>query len=85
MKCKIYVSNNLGAKVILDKGDHKITEHLKLVRFAIAPINEGDKLGEIIYTVDGSEVARVSLTACDTVEKRKEKGLFDKLLSFFKQ
>lgn len=84
-KDKIYVSNNLGAKVILDKGDHKITEHLKLVRFAVAPINEGDKLGEIIYTVDGSEVARVSLTACDTVEKRKEKGLFDKILSFFKQ
>ncbi|MBQ8302222.1 MAG: D-alanyl-D-alanine carboxypeptidase [Clostridia bacterium] len=84
-KDKVCVSNTLGANVILNKGEHNVAEHLKLVRFAVAPINEGDKLGEIIYTVDGSEVARVSLNACDTVEKRKEKGLIDKILSIFKQ
>ncbi len=83
-KDNIVVSNPLGADVIIDKGDHQVEKHLKLVKFAVAPINQGDILGEAIYTLDGEEAARVNIVATETVAKREKQGFFDKLLSFFK-
>ena len=80
----ITVLNNNSASIITEKKQHNIKEYVKLSRFAIAPVYEGDILGEIIYTLDGSEAARVTLTAKETVLKKKEKGFFDRFLSIFK-
>ena len=79
----IKVANDKPASIILDRTDHNISEYIKLNRYAVAPINKGDILGEIIYTVDGMQVSRVTLTAMETVEKKKDKGLFEKILSIF--
>ena len=80
----VNVTNPDGAFIITEKSEHTEKSYLKLVRYAIAPVAEGDILGEIIYTVDGKEAARVNLVACETVNKKKEKGLLDKFLSIFK-
>ena len=54
------------------------------MRFATAPIKRGDIMGEIIYTIEGKEAARVDLVATKDINVKKEKGLFSKILSFFK-
>ena len=80
----ITVLNKDSASIITEKKQHNIKEYIELSRFAIAPVYEGDILGEIIYTLDGNEAARVTLTAKETVLKKKEKGFFDRFLSIFK-
>lgn len=80
----VSVSNPEGASLILEKGEHRVEEYVKLVRFTVAPVLKGDILGEIIYTVDGKEAARIPLVAAESVEKIKEKNFLDKLFSIFK-
>ena len=43
----ITVANTEGADAIIQKGKYSPEEHIKLVRYTIAPINQGDILGEI--------------------------------------
>ena len=80
---RITVANTDGAEIITERTKHDINEYIKLTRYAVAPINQGDILGEIVYTVDGDEVARVKLIATESVNKTKDKNLFDKILSIF--
>ena len=80
----ITVTNPDGAFIITEKAERTEKNYLKLVRYVVAPIAEGDILGEIIYTVDGKEAARISLVATETVNKKKEKGFLSKILSIFK-
>lgn len=77
------VANPDGAEMITERTEQEIAEHVRLVKYGIAPINRGDKLGEIIYTSDGKEVARVPLVALESVKKKENKGFFEKILSIF--
>ena len=79
----VIVANPEGANIIIEKGEHSITSHVKLNRYAIAPIEKGEVLGEIIYTLDGKETARVQLVATESV-KQKEKRFIDKIKTIFK-
>lgn len=79
----LMVASCIGAEVIKERGDSDVSERVKLVRYGIAPINRGDILGEIIYTIDGKEIARVPLVATETIEKKKQNGFFDRILSIF--
>jgi D-alanyl-D-alanine carboxypeptidase len=83
-KENIIVSNPDGESIITSKGEHDIKKQIRMVRYAVAPISAGDKLGEIIFTIDGKETKRINLIANETILKKKEKGLFDRLLSIFK-
>lgn len=74
-KASVKVGNTNRSEKIISKGEHRVDEYIKLIRYGIAPINRGDKLGEIIYTIDGVEVDRVPLVATETV-KKKEKNKF---------
>ena len=80
---QVTVANPIGSSVILPKGRSEFGQKIKLVRYAIAPVNEGEILGEVVFTVDGQEVSRVNLVAKETILKKKEKGLLDKLFSLF--
>ena len=75
--CSITGMNGTSAEIITDKGAHDIGSYTKLVRYAIAPINRGDKLGEVIYTIDGKEATRVQILATETVKQKKKTGFFD--------
>lgn len=77
------VANPDGAEIITERAEQEIAEHVRLVKYGIAPINRGDKLGEIIYTSDGKEIARVPLVALESVNKKKCKGFFERILSIF--
>lgn len=82
-KDSILVSNTDSAAIILDKGEHNVEKYVKLVRLAVAPIKEGEILGEIIYTVDGQEAARVNLTSAESVLKKEKSGFFQRFFSIF--
>ncbi len=84
VKDSVVVSNPNGAEIIIDKGEHQEEHYLKLVKFAVAPIKEGDILGEVIYTLNGEESAKIVLVATESVAKREKRSFFDKILSFFK-
>lgn len=78
------IENTDSYSIILPKAEYDVREYVKLPRFAVAPIKEGDILGEVIFTVDGERVGEIKLTAIGTVEKTKEKGFFEKIKDIFR-
>ena len=79
----LIAANTEGADMILRRGDSAFQEHVRLVRYAIAPINRGDILGEIIYTIDGKESARLPIIATESVNKKEKEGFLSKIISIF--
>ena len=75
-KSSVTVSNKEGASEILNKNDSDFDVKIKLNRYFAAPIKKGDALGELIFTKDGKELARLSLTADFDVNKNTRKGFF---------
>ncbi len=80
----VRVANKDGASLIREKDDSNFESHVKLSRFVVAPISEGDILGEVIFTLDGKECARVNLVATESVAKKENKTLWGKFTSLFK-
>ncbi len=76
----VTVTNSEGASLILPKGDYIINEYVKLAENATAPVKRGDILGEVIFTVDGEETARIKLAASEDINKKEEKSFFEELL-----
>lgn len=79
----ITVANTEGADAIIKKDECWPEEHIKLVRYTVAPISRGDILGEIIYTVDGKEMARLPIVATESVNKKESGGFLSKIISIF--
>lgn len=79
----LVVANPDGKEMITNRGEHTITESVKLTKYVIAPINRGDILGEIIYTIDDKETIRIPLIATESINKKETKGFFDRILSIF--
>lgn len=82
-KNELTVANTSGAEIIHLRDGGEIDEQIKLVRYAIAPLERGDILGEIIYIENGKEVARVPLVATESIRKQEKTGLLGKILSLF--
>lgn len=56
--------------LLLKKGQTgDVSQNVFLPEHFSAPISKGDKLGEVVYTLDGKEIARSDLVATNTVEK----------------
>ena len=56
--------------ILTGKGEGKnIQSNVTLQDKIQAPINAGDRLGEIIYTLNGNEVGRVNIFAGESVER----------------
>lgn len=82
-KNTLLISNTDSASVILNKAEHKTEKHIKISRYAVAPINEGDIFGEVVYTVDGDNVARIKLVSTENVEKKSKRSFIEKIFSIF--
>ena len=60
---------------VIDKSmSSKIEYKVDLPDTLIAPINEGDKIGEVIFTCDGKELGRADVLATESIKKI---GYFD--------
>lgn len=62
------VSESFG-KVINKGDDKKLESETVLPESIAAPIKKGDKVGEIIFKVDGAEIGRANVVADEDVEK----------------
>ena len=55
---------------LVKKGESKNVEQtINIPEIISAPINKGDVIGNIVYTIDGNEVAKVNIIANESVEK----------------
>lgn len=62
------VSESFG-EVIKKGDDKKLETEMVLPESIAAPVKKGDKVGEIIYKIDGSEIGRAAITADEDIEK----------------
>lgn len=70
---KIYVTlPRIGAKI-----DYRIESTPSLP----APVSRGQEAGEIVFTCDGNEIARLQLVTAYAAAKKKEKGFWERLFS----
>lgn len=68
-KVNLVLENDVG--LLLKKGEDKNVEQtVQLNENIEAPIVEGQKVGEIIYTLNGEEVGRTNIVAESSVEKK---------------
>ncbi|KGY13236.1 D-alanyl-D-alanine carboxypeptidase [Vibrio tubiashii] len=69
--------------ITLPKGDaSKLKAEIEYNGELEAPIYQGEQVGQVIYTVEGQEVATAALVAQQDVEQG---GLFKKLMDWFKR
>lgn len=69
---------------IIAKGDEKkITEEIILDEAITAPVRQGDKIGTIILKLNGEEIGKVDICACESVDKISYLRLLKKMLSYF--
>lgn len=83
-KDSVKIKNTIDASIIIENKEYEVNQHTKIIRYAVAPIMEGDILGEIIFTIDGKTLARINLVADETILAKKEKGLLKRLLLILK-
>lgn len=68
-KVNLIVENDVG--ILLKKGEDKNVEQtINIDESITAPIYEGQKVGEIVFTLNNEEVGRTNIIAEKTVEKK---------------
>lgn len=60
-----------------------ITEEIIVFEKITAPVKKGDELGAIVYSLNGTELGRVSLVAEEDIEEAGYGDYLKRLLSFF--
>lgn len=67
--------------VLLKKGTKQnIERHVNIEPFIIAPVEMGQKVGEIVYKLDGKEIARVNIITEKGVDKASFMKLFFRMV-----
>lgn len=70
VKDNIELAYESSAGALIKKGESKNVEQTINIPDTIsAPINKGDVIGDITYTIDGNEVSKVNIVANENVEK----------------
>lgn len=83
-KSEVLLKSNENS-VFLSKSNEKIDVQVKAPRFLFAEINEGEQIGEVIYSCNGKIIAKSPIFACEGVEKVKYKfNLFEWLKELIK-
>ena len=80
----VTVSNPDSLSKIVECDDHKVEEHVKLTKFAAAPIRAGDVLGEVCFTLDGEYAGSVKLVAEKDSNLQKKQNFLEKMTNIFK-
>ena len=70
VKDSIDLACETSVGALVKKGESKNVEQtINIPEIISAPINKGDVIGNIVYTIDGNEVAKVNIIANESVEK----------------
>lgn len=60
--------------------DADISKEIDIPESIDAPVNQGDKVGSVVYSYDGKSLARVDLIAANTVERNEVIHILNKVL-----
>ncbi len=69
----IRVANKRELTRVLEKNNTEYETHIRLSRYAAAPIKEGDILGKVIFEKNGEVLDIIDLVACEAAEARKSR------------
>ncbi len=75
----VNISNKDSFSYIHRTDGAKLEYYVKLSRYVAAPINNGDILGSVIFTKNGTKIGEIPLYANETINKKEKKGLFSAL------
>lgn len=79
---EIILTNADEVKVTIRKNSGDIKCTVELFRFYFAPINKGDVLGRLVYTLDGEEIGESKIYALSDIQAVKyKKNLFEQLFA----
>jgi D-alanyl-D-alanine carboxypeptidase (penicillin-binding protein 5/6) len=68
-------------KLLLNKGSNgKISQEIEVNEDITAPVKAGQKLGEVIYLIDGKEIGRAEVVAKEDVQKASFIRLFSRMI-----
>ena len=71
-----------GFSCLLGKGDDKrVEKHYDIPESIYAPIEIGEKIGEIVYTLDGEEIGRADITVAEDISAISVFELFMRIIS----
>ena len=80
-KCYVYSED---FSCVLKKGNtSKVEKKYEIPSQLAAPIEKGDVVGEILYSINGELIGKSSIVACENVQKIDFWGLFIRILSKF--
>lgn len=66
---ELVLENDVG--ILIKKGqDKNVEQTVQIQENIMAPIQEGQKLGEIIYSLEGQEIGRTNIITNTTIEKK---------------
>jgi D-alanyl-D-alanine carboxypeptidase len=77
-----------GTSLFLPKSSEEISVQINAPRFVFAPVNKGDKVGEVVYNCQGKTILTLPLLATETIRAKKYKFnpfsyLIDLIKGFF--
>lgn len=77
-----------GTSLFLPKSSEEISVQINAPRFVFAPVNKGDKVGEVVYKCQGKTILTLPLLATETIMAKKYKFnpfsyLIDLIKGFF--
>ena len=65
----LVLENDIG--VLVEKGEESnIEQTININEDLVAPLYEGEKVGEIVYTLDGEEIGKVNIVCEKGIEKK---------------
>lgn len=77
VRCSLAETKN----VLLPKTHGDIEVRMELYPFLYAPVNEGERIGQAVYLLDGNELCRIDIIATESVELMKQKSsVWDKIM-----
>lgn len=80
-KLKVTAAHSCDTSVLVTKGEKgKIEKEIVLEPELAAPIKVNQKVGEIIYKIDGTEVGRFDLIASESINKISFTNIFQRLV-----
>ena len=71
----VRVANTAALSAVMKRTEAEAQAHIKLPKYIIAPVNEGDILGSVIFTVDGEMIGKLDLVALDEVKTEGKKNI----------
>ena len=82
-KDSISVSAKENMQIIKEKDESSTIKSINIPRYLIAPINEGDAIGEVVFEV-GDRIYTVEIVADESVSKASRDNIFTKIKKIFR-